>query len=283
MKLNEKVILPLKIHIQRFLFNIPLYLKGKPIVLKIWPLVFKIAFSSVSRQQLSKEVKAAGLALTEPFFSNLVVRQKQITQYPIIAVSRFIRDDGEISDRMSKMIMFSMNQFHFSDRFRKKSSGEVIKNHINAHVNERNSDLFIRYRKLVESSYFDFEVPYGFMHGDFHNENAIINNDRLYLVDWEYSCSEGSILYDWWYLWRSLNRYKERINSDIYMKYCAFLKENIERFNIDNDQFNAFGCAMHISINFSRIEKRGGEDRDIVRDMSEIYRIMNQFELSLNT
>jgi hypothetical protein len=48
----------------------------------------------------------------------------------------------------------------------------------------------------------------------------------------------------------------------------------LKSLDIGSNQFNAFGCAMHVPINFSRLEKRGGRERDIKSDMEQILKIL---------
>lgn len=269
--INNKIILSFIKRVYR-IFSKPLrHLKGVPLILVFKPYVFKIVFNFSSINQLKKEVNLTNRAFDVPQFSEIVVQQTQLT--PFIAVSEYKNDDTDLPEKVSRLTSYSILQFKQIDVSTQEKATTLIRSYTKNHAGHINSALYSEFVRSLGSGFFDFPVPCGFMHGDFCLQNAIINNNKLYMIDWEHASENGSILYDWWFLKRNLYRRNQMENRD-YMRYCSFIAEKLTHLNVERKQFEAFGHAMHAAVDFSRVKKRGESDAVLEFSIKALQKIM---------
>jgi hypothetical protein len=254
---SNRYLIAFKKRVHQILNYTPLYFKGKPLTLKIWTFVFKITFTKKSVLQLKHEIENTLNARLNPEFSKIAVKLSKVL--PFLAMSRLIKETGDTAKRLSKMIDFSFKYSGSLGQLEFKKAKNILSDQIDNHIVDLNSVLLKKFKKTINTDFFNFKVPVTFMHGDFNNQNAILNDSDLYLIDWEYASQHGSFLYDWWFLRRDLDRYKDLVNQHDYNRFNNLIVSTIDSIGISPTQFDAFGHAMHAIIDFGRIEIRGGK------------------------
>ncbi|MCA1791484.1 MAG: phosphotransferase, partial [Thioalkalivibrio sp.] len=137
------------------------------------------------------------------------------------------------------------------------------------------SDLFARYRRQVTGSFFDFEVPRTTMHGDFTLPNALVGSNGFLLIDWEYANESGSVLFDAWFLRRSIVRQARRLGDPNLSdpNAVAELDRGIDAFGLRRDQVDAFGHAMHALQDFAQMAARGAGAATLAVSVRELERL----------
>jgi hypothetical protein len=91
-----------------------------------------------------------------------------------------------------------------------------------------------------------FEIPVTFMHGDLSIRNAGYDT-RTRLIDWEWACPNGSVLYDWWYLrnWVSWQISLGNLDGSLSGPVENFVALALPSLGVAESQFNQFGRGMH--------------------------------------
>jgi len=220
----------------------------------------KIAVLPSTLRQLNREVENNKAALNWEVYPGMVVPLKQFTPFaafsPVIEIPYSANWKDHYVRTQREMIEISMKNLEIALRAPKKNAHKIIEDQIallGLDLN-RKKPFFSKFRSSLHSGFFSFKIPLTPMHGDFIPSNALIDDDKLMLVDWEYASPRGSILYDWWFLKKALDR--DGIYNRNTEQYFGFLTSTLEKLNIENLQFEAFGCAMHTAINLSRSDKR---------------------------
>jgi len=113
------------------------------------------------------------------------------------------------------------------------------------------------------------------MHGDFTLPNALVQSDGFRLIDWEYANEAGSVLFDAWFLRRSIVR-QARLRGDPDLAdpdVVAELDRGIDAVGLQRDQVDAFGHAMHALQDFAQLAARGAGADTLADSVRELERL----------
>jgi hypothetical protein len=233
--------------------------------------VYKIAVRSTGVRQLAREARNTSRAIGWPAWRNHVVEQSLVT--PFLVRSRFHPASANSATTANVMIRFIRERLAEALGAPRSSAEELLSAQQTALglSEDLGHDLFSRYRQLVAGGLFGFDVPCTPMHGDFTPQNALVDGDTLFLVDWEYANAAGSVLFDAWFLRRSLVREAERAGTPV--PTFAELDRDIDAFGLRWDQVEAFGHAMHALMDFARLHARGGGAGALPDSVRELERL----------
>ena len=218
-----------------------LILKGVPVVIFKFDRVFKIAVRQVSIRRLNREVRNSKQALEWDVFSNRVVALKKIT--PFAAVSTFIKDKAKKNNeyKRCKLVDFYAENIDYTLRAPKASAFEIINSQITNLGLDLSKDhrVYSQLKQLIDSNYFNFQLPITPMHGDISSLNLVMDESKLLFIDFELASDSGSILYDWWCLKQRMDENDKKAKD-----FNAFINKSLEKLELSTDQFNAFGYTM---------------------------------------
>lgn len=265
-------------------------ISGHPLIIKRSGKVYKITLQPTSVKQLNKEVHNTELASERDIFEDRVVVLERIA--PFAVRSSLIKEDESKSrkeifiQKQRKLIKICIKNEDHALKASRKPAFAVINSQINnlkIGLKKSNKILYSQFNALFCNYYFKYPVPVTLMHGDFSPSNTLIKEKKLFIIDWEYALTGGSIIYDWWYLKFCINSQK-LYNNDT-EAYFSFLVKYLEKIDLRYDQFNAFGYAMYSVIELSRLGTRKSADmRRIKTYLNELDSIINdnQAENRLN-
>ncbi|MBA2666375.1 MAG: hypothetical protein H0U69_05000, partial [Trueperaceae bacterium] len=250
---------------------------------KVWitkRFVFKVAVHPRAIRQLAREVAHARRATSWTGYGAHVIEQRLWT--PFVAVSAYREpeaDPAATATAMIALVRVGLGELHRAPRTcaRELLEGHRVALHIERCVPR---DLYVRYRRSLDSGFFAFPVPRTPMHGDFAPQNTLLHRRRLYLLDWEYASDGGSLLYDAWFLRRSLlrsDRWHTLPEADV-TRYLEDLEHALHAVSLRSDQFDAFGHAVHALVDFSRHELRGSDVQVLAHGVREIERLVEEAE-----
>jgi len=242
-----------------------------PLVVITRHTVYKIVLRSMGVNQLAREARNSSRAMGWSGWRDHVVEQYLVT--PFLARSRFHPASANRATTADVMILFIRERLAEALRAPKSSAEELLSAQQAALglSEDLGHDLFSRYRQLVAGGFFGFDVPCTPMHGDFTPQNALVDGDALFLVDWEYANAAGSVLFDAWFLRRALaSKAESRGTADLTF---AELDRDIDAFGLRWDQVEAFGHAMHALMDFARLNARGGGAGALPDSVRELERL----------
>lgn len=259
----------------RFVFT------GRPLVVRAPRHVVKIVLRRSAANHLAHEVMIARRALTWRPFVGHVIDQRLVNRF--VATSRLRRPDGSHTDKVKAMVQFLVGRLSEADRAPRVSArSTLVKQMENLRIERcRRPELLERYRVALASRLFDFQVPQTPMHGDFAPQNAVLQRNELWLADWEYASDCGTLLYDVWFLRRSIIRDRARLGAtDAWVQgYVDVLEGFARNMDLNLDQFDALGHALHALVDFSRLVTRGEDDRVLSYSIGELERLARAAEL----
>ena len=259
---------------------------GKPVVVKLGSKCLKVCVRRKAIQQLRREVENSARAVTSPVYAPWsVVRVRPLG--PFIATSSYIQQQHSAKPlqayarKQGAMISVALRTWPrvvtapkcsasclIQRRFAELSVGLCMQDEGPStckrcmHRKDRLAcTLAERTRYLIDHSHFGFSVPVTPMHGDFYPGNAVMDGNRLFLIDWEHASEHGSLLYDWWFLWHSISKRPDLDDSG--RSYSHFLEKAMPRLGISMRQFDAFGHVMEGVVNLSRRRTRRANDHEI--------------------
>lgn len=237
--------------------------------------MYKIALSPRSARQLAREARNTKRASGWPGWRDHVVELSLLT--PFLASSRLQPPEGDFAAAASLTIPFVLRRLSEALRAPRASARDVLAGHesILGISGQVRSDLFARYRRQATGTFFDFEVPRTTMHGDFTLPNALVGRDGFLLIDWEYANEGGSVLFDAWFLRRSIVRQARRRGEPDLAdpNAVAELDRGIDAFGLRRDQVDAFGHAMHALQDFAQLAARGVGADTLAHSVRELERL----------
>lgn len=248
---------------------------GRPLVFRTRRHVVKTVFRRVAARHLAHEVANTHRAKTWAPFADAVVVQDLVT--PFMAVSQRRHTDSSRDETVAAMVRFIARHLAEAKDARRATAHDLIRAHMaNLRiVTSRRPELLARLQAVLESGFFDFTVPQTPMHGDFLPGNALLQRDELVLVDWEYASEDGSVLYDVWFLRRSLRLHQAHTSfllSQVRLLDDALLT-HVREFAMTLDQVDGFGNAMHAVVDFSRFDTRSDGDQVLTSSVLEVERL----------
>ena len=239
-------------------------LRGHPLIIRKNKNIYKLSLLPSSIKNLNREVRNTSLAVDWEIYADRVVDVKKFT--PFSVRGNLIKTDGDKTkteryvEKQHSLIDITMNNLQYALQAPKKQASELITLQVkNLSINlKQNQKLYINFNNLLNGGYFEFQLPVTPMHGDFIPMNALMKNNKLFLIDWEYASCEGSIIFDWWFLKTAIERngYYDKKTDE----YFAFLDQALEKMQLSDNQFEAFGCMMHTVINMVRADTRKSSD-----------------------
>lgn len=197
----------------------------KIFIFKIKYKIIKIPLSLGAWIEIQKEREAIKQAMADSHFSNYVLEYKYFFGLPVI----------QYLQAFNKKIHKELIKKYFKKSFTDFSGWEIkkLKYLIEA-------DIFLNFVKdnIFENYHFwktflnNSKIPQSSAHGDFHQDNILIMEDKLYFIDWSRFSVSRSRLFDLidYYIFST----KEETESwmDVWLKELNELPRNIFGMNI---------------------------------------------------
>lgn len=254
--------------------------RGFPLVIIGKNKVYKFSIIPSTVKNLTREVHNTSLATNWMFYSERVVNVQSLTAF-IVQSNRIVPPGNKTPqeryrEKQRRMINLSMKNISDTLNAERKPASSIIKRELqNLDISlDLNHPVHKQFNTLLQSAYFDFPIPSTPMHGDFIPMNALLKKEKLWLIDWEYACPDGSIIFDWWFLKVAIER--NGVLDEKTDKYLAFLDKSLRKLEITDEQFDAFGGMMHTVINMARVDDR--KSPEFEKHHNKVWMIVNPEE-----
>lgn len=230
------------------------YRKKRPSVIRLGSSILKITWSKNNRRALARECKTSEHAARSLTFSRQAVLCK-MSSVGCLGLSRYIHSICEDEHKKILVLLNILgNALEKTEEFSVAEGREIISSYAlhlgvidKVNINDR----------IITDELF---IPITMMHGDYLPKNLLVDeDDRSYLIDWEYGFVYGSLLYDIWKIGDYISGLEcsNCKSKDLLLRtYNSLLEEALLKFNINGCQFDCFGESMEKVQNTAwRLEK----------------------------